>query len=129
MDKNEIQRLAKFVKEYVSHALWDACDEEGDDDKLLSDTHTVEDIEEGTLGEMEEACDEFRKSLSPELRKLVDERPEVAGPHFYLARNGMAEGFNDEEWPGVGAELRKAAAEFGPSELWLNNEDGQFYAR
>jgi hypothetical protein len=118
----------KFVMGYVAHALWCAIDEESSIG-LLSDNYTIEDLDDGTLGEIDEDCRRFLKRLPAQLRKLVDERPEVAGPHFYMARNGIGEGFNDEDWPGVGAELREAAAKFGSKELYLDSGDGRIYAR
>jgi hypothetical protein len=123
----EDSQMDKFVEEYVEHALCSNTTEDGE--QLLWDEHTIDDLDDGTLGEIEQDCDGFRKGLPPELRKLVDERPEVAGPHFYMARNSQAEGFCDEDWPGVGAQLRKAAAEFGSKELFLDEEYGRIYAR
>ena len=113
--------MDKFVEDYVAHAL--ICNTTEDGDELLSDNYDIDDIDEDTMLEISNDCREFREGLSPELRALVDKRPEVAGSHFYMARNGMAEGFNDDDWPPpAGAQLRKAASAYEPMELFLDED-------
>lgn len=137
--------LEQFYDAYADTALWSSNDESDDSGgDPMDKNYSVDDIAGETEDKMVADCKRFLDKAWPILENMPDKtidqkggsfsqaykgRPkmEMAGYHFWLARNGHGVGFDDGDWPDdVGEKLQKLAKRFGEVNLYVG-DDGKIY--
>jgi hypothetical protein len=109
-----------FFSAYIEAALWSSHDNE----EPLDSKFGKEDIDPGTLTNMEEDCAEFMRRNEKDLEEWGDDTQ--AGHDFWLTRNCHGVGFWDRGRSQLGERLAKEAKRFGEFNLYVG-KDGKVH--
>jgi hypothetical protein len=125
--------LREVFDAYATTALWSTTDESNDQGgDPLEANYSLADLAPSAEEEMVSDCKRFLDRAWPLLEKAPDTihgRPklEMAGFHFWLARNGHGIGFDDGDWPDdVADKLQQLAKRFGTQNIYVG-DDGMIY--
>lgn len=114
----------KFLKGYLTAALWSSNDESNDSGgEPLDKNHCINDFSFSALERANKDCKAF---LAANEADLADIPCEQAGHDFWLTRNRHGTGFWDRGYGEKGERLTKAAHEFGFVDLFVA-ADGLIY--
>lgn len=114
----------KFLKGYLTAALWSSNDESDDSGgQPLDKNYNIEDFSYSALEKANKECKAF---MAANASDLADLPPEQAGHDFWLTRNRHGTGFGDRGYGEKGERLTKAAHDFGSVDLFVA-ADGLIY--
>lgn len=131
-DKLFAEALPKFVRGYITCALWSSSDESDESGgEPLDSNYTADDLTAECRKRMEDDCADFVRANWLDLILYTRtyaptgeyEVWECAGHDFWLTRNGHGAGYWDRGLRELGDRLTKAAKVYSSADLFLNEED------
>ncbi len=128
--------IDKFLRGYVTAALWSSNDESRDDGgDPLDQNYDASDIAPETMAAMRKDCEAFMAANEADLIAYMERyvpkgeytTAECAGHDFWLTRNGHGVGFWDRDLGALGDRLTEACEAFGEVNLYVG-DDGQIWS-
>lgn len=137
MEPGSTEYLNAFVKGYVEAALW--ADAHDDTEDEITDAHIdygVDDLDQASLAEVRERCEDFIASNLDDLRAYGTMREydpsqgpiaAYAGHDLWLTHNRHGAGFWDRGLGEVGERLTANAKPYGEHYAYIARETGVVY--
>ena len=121
--KRVMQHTDKFLRSYITTALWSSLDESTPQGgEPLDANYDPADLAPETIEKMKADCDKFQTKNAQD----IDGREEQAGHDFWLTRNHHGSGFWDGDWPETGDRLTEACKSYPEVTLYVG-DDGLIY--
>ena len=118
-----IDTLTTFQRSFLNALLWSEVYDDPNDNGI-TDEHSIEDIETGTLDTLLKECDDFCEMYG---EHFVGQESN-AGHDFALTRNHHGCGFWDGDWPEPESGILTAVCESaGEINLYVG-DDGKLYS-
>lgn len=113
--------MDKFLKHYLTTALWSSNDDEG---TPFDRDHEIEDFSEESIEQAKKDCESFKEKAGI----ILDRYEETSCGHdFWLTRNGHGSGFWDGDYGDEDGEaLTKISKEFSNVYI-VKGDDGKLY--